>query len=233
MNEHPLDQAERGIPPLEPALQPLRRYFCDIAVVRQLLPALSIPADTDLYTAFPCVLPGHEPHPAFLVRPRQQTDQLGISPIVYRCNELADSLARDRRAAQLGTVRAWQSYGDTQPIGKIELPVWSLRLLVESGILPPDDVPMPPLLDDADDLMRALAHGFRFLLMCKWSGSLYLPDAAPFTPAFARAWCALPRQDERKIPDAMKRLEQTGVIQRVGSLPAPYGRKYSLYLPGL
>jgi hypothetical protein len=94
-----------------------------------------------------------------------------------------------------------------------EAAVWSLRLLVEAGLLKPAAVPHKPLPDTAPARAAKLYEGFLLLLGCRW---LHTPgDAAPFAWRFAAAWCGLAGRNE-SLGGAMQWLLKNGYLTCTG-----------------
>ena len=70
--------------------------------------------------------------------------------------------------------------------------VWTVRLLVDAGVLAPARIPsLPPLPPDAPSAAQAVYDGFRLLLQCRWH---YKEDPAPFSWRFGAVWCGVSQQ---------------------------------------
>jgi len=72
---------------------------------------------------------------------------------------------------------------------------WAIRLLVDTGVIAPHPVTLPPLPLDIpagmSKVVKGVYEGFRLLLACKW---LYHPgEPTAFSHTFAEGWCGTPR----------------------------------------
>jgi len=82
-------------------------------------------------------------------------------------------------AMPLAQVYAAVKYGRIKRLSKSELATWMLRLLVDTGLVAPAEVPAASLPVGAPDGAKRLYRGFLHLLACKW---LYEPGAAQLFP---------------------------------------------------
>lgn len=172
---------------------------------------------------FRCVLPGHSE-----TTPSASLCRGNNGVVMYR-----DWHQRDGREWYfLAEVRASRAYGRVVTLSdpgrgrySSELAVWTQRLLVETGLLRPADVPMRELPKGVTPCVRKVYEGFRLLLGCKW---LYRPgEPTTFAWRFASAWCGV---SERHAGDAIQELMRLGIIYRAGSHICR-GRPIALFLP--
>lgn len=165
---------------------------------------------------FCCVLPGHEEeHPsASLYR---HDNGLAIYRDWHRRSGDANYL--------LPEVYASQAYGVARKLNKPELTTWQLRLLVQTGLVKPAEVRMPPLPSNAKPSVQRVYEGFRLLLQCKWVYEYGAPTA--FSWRFASAWCGI---SERHAGPAIQELLRSQIIRIVGH-HRRMGRPMALFLP--
>lgn len=80
-------------------------------------------------------------------------------------------------------------------VGRGEMPVWWIRALYEIGGIELPEVPHPPLVPEAGEVVRLTYEGFVLLLRCR---EVYkagqFQEGAPFSWRFAQAWCGLGSQ---------------------------------------
>lgn len=192
-------------------------FFCSSALPR-LLNFLDISAP--LGTSFSCVLPGH----------REESPSASVSmrngwPVYTDWHARAGK----RKWFSLAEVFASQRRGVVTPLtatdddwsGLVHL-LWSVRLLLESGVL---RVPRPaiPLPEDAPACAKAVAEGFSLLLACRW---LLSPgEPAPFSYRFGKLWCGL---TETSIADGLSFLRESKLLRIVGATRIG-GRETLLY----
>lgn len=197
----------------------IKAFYFRKDIVPALCSALGIPRESGerIGKKFCCVLPGHEEH-----RPSASLYVHPSGLIVYK-----DFHEREGKGClTLPEVRAAQAYGQLTEIGKPEYAVWSIRLLVEAGVIDPAPVDSLILPSNVRPSVRKVWDGFRLLLGCKWLHSH--GDPTPFTRRFASNWCGLA---ERHTVEAVKQLLRMGMMEQVGSMHAG-GRSLMLFLPG-
>ncbi len=176
-------------------------------------PRLGLPT-TALGRAFRCVLPGHDED-----RPSAALYRNRAGNIVYVDFHAPDPALK---VLALAEVYAAQRWGKVERLSGQQYALWTLRLLVEAGLVAPAPVPLPPLPPGARPAVVKVYNGLRLLFGCRW---LHTPGApAPFSWRFGAAWCG---PGQRHVGEAMGALLKAGVIHRqakVGGL--------SLFLPG-
>jgi hypothetical protein len=201
-------------------------------VVKAISAVLGIPRGTHMGMPFRCVLPNHkEKHPSaslwtnsqgvIVYRDwhRRNTVDVYTLPTVYFVRTIGKiPKPRDyRRSIKKGggTVRTINLRGPKHA-------VWSLRLLVEVGLLQPLHIDLPDLPEPSLESTRKVYEGFRRLLACKWT---YGPgEPTPFARDFAAEWCGV---SPVTAGEAIKRLVALGIIRPTGS-----DKGMTLYLPG-
>lgn len=193
----------------------LSAWFRDEATVLRMAATLGIEANGA--SAFRDVLPGCPD-----TNPSASLYRNDSGVWVYRSWRLPE-----QQFFYLADVRASQAYKRITKLCRTderghrrvtpEAAVWSLRLLVEAGLLRPVAVPHKPLSNTAPARAVKVYEGFLLLLGCKWlhtSG-----DASPFSWRFAAAWCGL---TERNAADAMRWLLKHGYLTRTGKHKLTY-----------
>ncbi len=188
----------------------LTAWFRDEAAVLRMAATLGI--EVDGAAAFHDVMPGLSPD----ANPSASLYRNASGVWVYRSWRLPA-----QQFFYLGDVLASQAYGSIKKLcrtdeqGRMrvtpEAAVWSIRLLVEAGLLKPAAVPHRPLANTAPARAAKLYEGFLLLLGCKWLHTH--GDASPFSWRFAAAWCGL---TERNAGDAMHWLLKHGYLTRTG-----------------
>jgi Bifunctional DNA primase/polymerase, N-terminal len=156
----------------------LRAWDGNDDFVLRVVRLLRIP-EVPLGSTFLCILPGHrETHPsASLYREPQH------GTIVYR------DWHHDNRVYTLAEVYAARVTGQIRPLQSLEYAVWKLRLLIETGLLKPAQVDLPPLPPDAPPHVHTYWDGYRLLLACRWITKPGEP--VTYTRQFAVRWCGL------------------------------------------
>jgi hypothetical protein len=96
-------------------------------------------------------------------------------------------------------------------LNKPEFVIWQLRLLAETGIMTPCNIPAIPLPDYAPTAARKVYDGLIRLLSYKWRYSPGEPTA--FSRHFASAWCGM---GERQAGEAINLLKQMGYLVLAG-----------------
>jgi Bifunctional DNA primase/polymerase, N-terminal len=99
---------------------------------------------------------------------------------------------------------------------------WSLRLLVEAGVLPPCVIKAPKLRGETSFYECVVYEGFQQLLATKW---IYEKAPTPFTWEFASAWCNI---SEENVGMAMSALLSKGYIRGTGD----FANKAALFTLG-
>jgi hypothetical protein len=108
---------------------------------------------------------------------------------------------------------------------RTELLLWRVRLLVEAGIIAPDDVyHLPPCPDPCPPTVRRVYDGFKLLLQCKGRVREWGRVPTAFAKGFAAAWCGV---SELKAHQARLRLADAGIIHICGTY-----KRTCLYYPG-
>jgi hypothetical protein len=178
----------------------LRRLgYTELAVAA--LPVLGITAR--LHADFPCRLPGHDSHAAFVVR----DDRTGT--LRYRCRDLP------ARAGWLSLpeLRASLAAGKMVRLSNGLSVVWYLRVWAEAGLCSPLPVrlPLPPY---AAGPLRQVADGFE--LLCGLRQRAGYRDPTPFASRFIPPWCGV---SHGQGTAAFRRLVELGAVSQVGELP--------------
>lgn len=88
---------------------------------------------------------------------------------------------------------------------------WSLRLLIDAGVLPPAVIKAPKLKGEVTFYEKTVYEGFQSLLATKWIRTDKAPT--PFTWEFAAAWCGI---SKAHVSQAMKELLAKGYIRGTG-----------------
>ena len=190
----------------------LTAWFRDEAAVLRMAATLGI--EVDGAAAFHDVMPGLSPD----TNPSASLYRNASGVWVYRSWRLPA-----QQFFYLGDVRASKAYKRpvklcrTNEQGRMHVTpegaAWSLRLLVEAGLLKPAAVPHRPLENTAPARAAKLYEGFLLLLGCRW---LHTPgDATPFAWRFAAAWCGLAGRNE-SLGDAMQWLLKNGYLTCTG-----------------
>jgi hypothetical protein len=188
----------------------LADWDSDLAFVNDVCVIVCIPPRT-IGSGFRCILPGHaerRPSASLYREPRQGW-------IVY-CDW------HTRSWYVLAEVYAAVKSGSVRKLRGPELARWKLRLLVETGRLTPETVPLPPLPADAPQAARRVYKGFRLLFDCR--STTERPGPAPFTRDFGSAWCGV---GPTTFETGKGWLIENGLIKKAGV----YGRM-TLWLPG-
>ena len=123
----------------------------------------------------------------------------------------------------LSEVYASQFYRRPVALNKPERAVWGLRLLCDSGILRPANVPFPPLPMNSKPSVVKLYEGLGLFFGCR--GLLSPGEPASFSWSFAGAWCGI--GSHHTIKDGMRSLMGHGIVRIAGT----HGR-INLFLPG-
>lgn len=164
---------------------------------------------------FCCVLPGHkEQHPSASIIKNSHGCYV-YHDFHTRCERTWYTLAEVRRALAMGQVQ-------TVHASKSEIALWQLRLMVETGYVPPASVNMLPLPEGASVWARKAYDGFRLLLGCKWLYESGEPTA--FARRFVASWCGI---SEWHAGTGINELIAAGIIKPVG-----IGLETRLFLPG-
>jgi len=99
--------------------------------------------------------------------------------------------------------------------------IWTVRLLIDAGVLENNDTAVPSLAG-ASDITRRVYAGFCLLMRVR----RYLKNGStPFSWNFASAWCAV---TYREVQGAIKWLMQRGYMRAIGR----YGGNLSLFTLG-
>jgi hypothetical protein len=110
-----------------------------------------------------CCLLHKEAHPsAAIIAPREgQPDDM----YVY-----GDFHGTGRKTWPLAVVYwAYKTGKPPEELSKSSLVTWTLRMLIDAGVLAPSSAPRPqPLPPDVPAYARKVYEGFCFLLQCKW-----------------------------------------------------------------
>jgi len=205
----------------------LTQYFRDIPSVLAMAGVMGIEVE-QVGQSFLDILPGLKPDskPSASLY-QHQTNNL----ILYRSFRLPEAWYT------LGEVRA--SLACRKPVklverndqGRIEKltpehATWSLRLIVEAGLVRPADVPHRPLPrvlpDTAPFGVRKVYDGFLLLLGCKWLHTKAAPSL--FSHSFAGRWCGL---GENQAAEAKKWLLSKGYLSIVDTY-----KTWALFMPG-
>ena len=112
---------------------------------------------------------------------------------------------------------------DDKAYGKVTLAVWAVRLLIESGIVKPPQVllpPCPPLRNS----VQQFYDGVKKLFQVRWAFKNHYGNPVTMGRKFMSAWCGL---SEDQCRTAIKDLLKAGVILTVGQ----HGRART-YAPG-
>lgn len=106
-------------------------------------------------------------------------------------------------------MRATTASGELKKRKKAEATVWYGRLWHETGLIEPAPVPMPPLPDTVDDVVRDVARDFELLLGLRWL--THPGEPMPFARKLAGPWSGRsPKQAYRAI----------GVLEKHGTIRA-------------
>jgi len=136
--------------------------------------------------------------------------------IVYRSFRIDDG------NLSLDEVRASIAYGRLTRLSKRdatgrflgfrpEQAVWSIRLLIEAGLVKPAKVPHKPLTDDAPPSARKVYQGFLDLLGAKWLHTYGEPTM--YARKFTMAWCGI---TEKQARTGIQWLVRNEYITKVG-----------------
>lgn len=202
-----------------PTGERIKAYFKDNEAVMKMLPLLGLENEQIDGTGFNCVLPSKTVD----TRPSASLFKLKNGTIAYR-----DWRAGEEEADyyMLAEVYASQRYKEKRKINSAELATWSLRMLVEAGILEtkPLDAPELPETLRKKKAVNTLYEGFKQLLTVK---KLYAEEQnkTAFSFRFAAAWCGL---STPTVQNAMTQLQAFNYIQLVGKEGTP-GRAVNVY----
>ena len=169
----------------------------------------------DLDRPFPCLL--HRDCLASLTRGK-------TGEIVYKDGHKADSRHRFQTLAE---TRAAQAYGKARRLKPLELSLWRLRLLNESGLLELPIIAIPRAPESCPEFVEKVRLGFEHLIRCRE----WLDPGSPvsFARTFSAAWCEI---NPALARDALNYLVGHGVVVKVGETPSPHRRPTHLYRPG-
>lgn len=193
--------------PINPIGESVKDYFKDDEAVMQMLLLLGLEGVEIDGSPFNCILPSKTPDS----RPSASLHKANNGVIVYR----------DWRASEgeelyytLPEVYASLKYKEKKKLNPAELATWSLRMLVEIGILETTPIEAPELPESLrkKKAVNTVYEAFKHLLAVK---KLYLDDQnrTAFSYRFGSAWCGLAL---RSVQNAMTQLEAFGYIQMVG-----------------
>lgn len=197
--------------------------------VRRMCQVLGIPqeATVQLGSPFPDVLPGADGHTARLER---EDDGYILYVSQAMGKEISLSLVRvmiARAYKTLEKVVDKPTRRRSEQVGKPEYVTWSLRLLVDAGIVEPAEVSVPELPKGLNDSVGRVWKGYKHLLQCRWLYEYGQP--APFSFRFGAVWCGLSHQTVSK---AVAQLMAANMMARVKEYKSQYGTKVGLFLPG-
>lgn len=155
-----------------------------------------------LTSPFPCVLPGHESHPARLAWIRGFWH--------YRCGH-------DKRSYELSEVRAYQGYGEPPRISELERIRWRELLDYEAGISDrgPAPIPLPP---DCSEPARRVGEAWRLLVGLRDPEVWPIDEPFVFARRFVMARASVSFHQARR---AVEELEDFGSMYRVADPVRP------------
>jgi len=204
----------------------LTQYFRDIPSVLAMAKVIGIDVD-QVGQAFLDVLPGLKPD----TKPSASLYQHPNGLVLYHSFRLPEAwytLGEVRASLACGKPVKLVKRNDQGGIAKLtpEHATWSLRVIVEAGLVRPADVPHRPLPavlpDTAPYGVRKVYDGFLLLLGCKWLHTKGAPSL--FSHSFTKRWCGI---GERQAAEAKKWLLSKGYLQIVDTY-----RTWALFMPG-
>jgi bifunctional DNA primase/polymerase-like protein len=184
----------------------IKGLFSDWCVVRRCLEALGLSHVTDTGQKFRCILHREKDPSASIFRAHD--GEYRYSDYHAGKHEGADapptySLTSVYYAKHTGLPL-------TTRLKASSYVTWSLRLLVDAGVLPPYVLKAPKLQGECTFYEQVVYEGFQRLLATKW---LYEKAATPFTWDFAATWCGI---SKAHVAMAMQSLLSKGYIRGTG-----------------
>ncbi|MFJ7738897.1 bifunctional DNA primase/polymerase [Lysinibacillus sp. NPDC097287] len=185
-----------------------KALYSDVELVEQkLLPLLNLDGQQVDGSPFNCILPKGKVDS----RPSASLFKAKDGEVLYRDWRAG---AGDSDYYTLPEVYASLKYKQHKKLNGPELATWSLRLLVDAGILavePVQALELPPELSKKKAVVKTY-DGFKFLLAVK---KLYddTQNRTAFSFRFGAAWCGM---SDKTLQTAMTQLQAFGYMQMVG-----------------
>ncbi|MEW8351957.1 MAG: bifunctional DNA primase/polymerase [Candidatus Thiodiazotropha taylori] len=145
--------------------------------------------------------------------------------------ESGDVLFKDFRidssSFTLPRLFAAQNSGKTANLSKPEYTVWYMRLAIQSGVLPPAEVSLPPLPESVNKSTKIFYKGVELLFATRWKDKQWAYRPVAMSRKFMAGWCGI---GESSVERGKKFLLDNGVIRSTREHYGPY--QAWTFLPG-
>ncbi|MBT3038825.1 MAG: bifunctional DNA primase/polymerase [Candidatus Thiodiazotropha sp. (ex Codakia orbicularis)] len=146
-------------------------------------------------------------------------------------SETGDILFKDFRidasSFTLPQLFATQSTGSGTRLSKSEYAVWSMRLAIQSGVVPPAHVTLPALPESATKSVRVFYQGVELLFATRWKDKEWAYRPVAMSRKFMANWCGI---GEASVERGKRYLLKHGVIRSTREHYGPY--QAWTFLPG-